>query len=369
MSDSMVCHICNRVLDTDNIFKFNGESLCEDCYYSETVVCEHCGERIWEGDNAGSDSLYLCSHCFNDYYTTCEDCGRIIHRDYANYLDDYDDYAYCDVCYNQRSTGPIHAYDYKPTPIFYGDGPRYFGVELEIDDGGKDSDNASSLLDLINTDAEMIYIKSDGSLSDGLEIVSHPMSLDFHKCRMQWCDLMDEAIRLHYLSHKTSTCGLHIHVNRTSFGTTREEQDSVISRILYFVEQHWLELLKFSRRTEYQMNRWAARYGYKESPGDILDTAKGGSIGRYACVNITNWDTVEFRMFRGTLKYNTFIATLELVNKICDLAVSLTDSEIAKIAWTSFVNDLDEDADIELITYLKERRLYINDSVSVEEDV
>ena len=108
-------------------------------------------------------------------------------------------------------------------------------------------------------------------------------------------------------SHQTSTCGLHLHVNRTAFSANQEGQDEVISRILYFVEHHWNELLKFSRRSEYSMNRWAARYGYEHTPKAIMDKAKKGGNGRYAAVNLCNYHTVEFRLFRGTLKYNTFI--------------------------------------------------------------
>ena len=291
-----VCSCCGATIETDDYYTFDGNILCDDCYRSETVTCEHCGDRIWTDDNAGSDSMPLCNSCYDDYYTTCECCGRIIHRDYANY-DDEDDYAYCDRCYEERQQSSIHEYNYKPNPIFYGYSKRYFGVELEIDEGGKNSDNADTLLGIGNRIAEHIYIKSDGSLSDGMEIVTYPMSLRYHKEKMPWADIMRSAIRMDYRSHKTSTCGLHVHVNRTAFGSTRETQDECVSRVLYFVEHHWLELLKFSRRTEYQMNRWAARYGYKNSPKEILEDAKKGCNGRYACVNITNYHTIEFRMY------------------------------------------------------------------------
>ena len=128
------------------------------CFHSETVECSHCGERIWADDNAGTDSTPLCNSCYDDYYTTCECCGRIIHRDYANYDDD-DDYAYCDRCYEERQNSSIHEYNYKPDPIFYGDSKRYFGVELEIDEGGKNGDNADTLLG-IGTEPELItYLK------------------------------------------------------------------------------------------------------------------------------------------------------------------------------------------------------------------
>lgn len=85
-------------------------------------------------------------------------------------------------------------------------------------------------------------------------------------------------------------------------------------------------------------------------------------------MNITNYHTIEFRMFRGTLKYNTLIATLELVDAICDIALTYTDSEISKISWTDFVSSLDEETCSELITYLKERQLYINAPITTEED-
>ena len=128
----------------------------------------------------------------------------------------------------------------------------------------------------------------------------------------------------------------------------------MIARILYFVEHHWNELLRFSRRTEYSMNRWAARYGFEKTGREILDKAKEGNLGRYAAVNLMNYMTIEFRLFRGTLKYNTFIAALEMVDAICDLAISLTDEGIANMSWSEFVSTITEP---ELIQYLKERRV------------
>lgn len=151
---------------------------------------------------------------------------------------------------------------------------------------------------------------------------------------------MKKAIYLGYRSHQTSTCGLHIHVNRSCLGDTHDEQEDVISHILFFVETHWAELLKFSRRSEYSMNRWAARYGFEKTGREILDKAKKGNNGRYAAVNLMNWATIEFRLFRGTLKYNTLIATLELVNAISDLAINLTDEGMSKMSWSEFVDTL-----------------------------
>ena len=177
---------------------------------------------------------------------------------------------------------------------------------------------------------------------------------------------MKKTVSLGYRSHQTSTCGLHIHVNRDSFGDSREEQDEVISRILYFVETHWNELLRFSRRTEYSMNRWAARYGFEKTGREILDKAKKGSYGRYTAVNLCNYSTIEFRLFRGTLKLNTFIATLQLVNEICNVAISMSDESLQKLSWSEFVSNI---RDTELIQYLKERKLYINEEIEIQEEM
>ena len=220
-----------------------------------------------------------------------------------------------------------------------------------------------------NSHAEHIYIKTDGSLDDGMEIVTHPMTLNYHINQMPWQEIMQEAIRLGYHSHRTNTCGLHIHVNKNSLGDASELQEERISRILYFVEHHWEELLKFSRRTESQMNRWAARYGYKNDPSEMIEHAKKNGNGRHSCVNITNYDTIEFRMFRGTLKLNSLIAAIQLVDIICEMAITFSDTEIKSIGWTEFAESIDVQAYSELIIYLKERRLYVNEPVESEEDV
>lgn len=367
MSERITCGICGCEIEDDNYTVFDGVILCENCLDRQTSICSECDARIWNDDNMGTRRMPLCRDCYNEDYTTCEDCGRVIRRDDAHYFE-YDDYAYCDSCYENRLDCSIHEYSYKPDPIFYGGGNRFFGVELEIDSAGKDEENAEQILDEGNRKAEHIYIKSDGSLDDGMEIVTHPMSLNYHKESMPWDDITRIARSLGYRSHKTPTCGLHIHVNRTTFGETRDLQDECISRVLYFVEHHWEELLKFSRRTESQMNRWAARYGYKNTPKEIMETAKKGYAGRYTCVNITNWNTVEFRMFRGTLKVNTIIATLELVNRICELATIFSDDEIASLSWSDFVSSLDQSENSELITYLKERMLYVNEPIEPTEN-
>ena len=70
-------------------------------------------------------------------------------------------------------------------------------------------------------------------------------------------------------------------------------------------------------------------------------------------------------MWRGTLKYNTLIATLQMVARLCKVAIFHSEKELQNLSWWRFVSDITEP---ELITYLKERRLYLNEPVETEEE-
>ncbi len=369
MNETMSCIHCGRVCPEDQQYWVGEDLLCERCANEATLICAHCGERIYRSQNSGNESFPLCEDCYDQRYVACARCGVIIHQSAAVYSADDEDeeVPYCANCLARvarRKT--IQDYYYKPDPVFYGTGPRFFGVELEIDEGGEDNWAALEILKAASSvNHERIYIKHDGSLDEGMEIVSAPMSMDYHMKEMPWKAVFDKAKSLGYMSHQTRTCGLHIHVSRLAFGSTVEEQEACIARILYFFEKHWEELLKFSRRTPQQLERWAARYGYKDTPKELLDHAKNRNIGRYTSVNLTNAHTIEFRMFRGTLKLNTFLATLQLVDRICNVALLMSDEEIRSMSWTTFVSGRCDRP--ELVRYLKERRLYINEPVTEEE--
>lgn len=367
MRELEICEICQEDFAPEDLVEFEGLWVCGTCFEETTVVCQRCGTRIWREDNAGDDDICLCRACFDDHYVRCSHCQRIIREEDAYYGDD--DAPMCFDCnreYNSRYA--VQAYGYKPSPIFYGTSERYLGVELELDCGGESDRNARTLMETANSEEPHIYIKHDGSLDDGFEVVSHPMSLAYHLNTMPWVEVLAKARELGYKSHQARTCGLHVHINRTAFGDTEKEQDAVIARILFFFEKHWEELLKFSRRTQRQVEQWANRYGYKDRPREILDHAKKSYSGvRYTAVNLTNGETIEFRLFRGTLKYNSFAATLQLVNRICDCACCLNDEELKAMSWTTFAAGCTQYP--ELVQYLKERRLYVNEPVEAEAEV
>ena len=317
----VICSECGAVLTEQTSSVIDGEIYCPDCMERLTTTCDCCGRRILRCDAESDGCIMLCRHCYEYSYTRCEGCGCIVSNDEVNYVDG-DDYPYCDECYRKLEEEPIKSYGYKPEPIFYGSGNLFYGVELEIDKGGERGDYAEEILNTANAHNLHLYAKHDGSIDDGFELVSHPMTLEYHTNTMNWSNVMDMALSLDYRSHQTQTCGLHIHVNRKAFGNDYDTQEDSISRIVHFVEMHWNELLKFSRRTEANMNRWASRYGISTTAKEkmyvyagteeilwraLIETEMFESIksGSYEQVKISGGDILRISA-EGELEYAKF---------------------------------------------------------------
>ena len=74
-----------------------------------------------------------------------------------------------------------------------------------------------------------------------------------------------------------------------------------------------------------------ARYGYEKSGKEILQKAKDTG-NRYVAVNLRNYHTIGFRLFSGTLKLNTLLATLQIISEICRIALLFSEKEIDKMS-------------------------------------
>lgn len=352
MEELKICKHCGIKVEAHDGEYFRDEFYCHHCFEHLTIICENCGERILREESV---EQRICQECYDEDYCRCESCGQLMHNDDAN---SYYDCDYCDDCYNNRLHEFIKSYDYKPIPIFYGSGQPHYGVELEIDCGGEYDGSAEDLNEIANKSNEHLYFKHDGSLDDGFEIVSHPATLEYHLNGIPWKEVMERARKLKYLSHSAATCGLHVHINRAALGETVEEQENTIGRIIYFFEKYWNQILCFSRRTEAQVNRWASRYGCSTvNPKESLKGAKDSGLGRYTAVNLENQFTVELRIFRGTLRYETFVATLQFVDKLCQDAKELSDEQFQTMTWNDFVASVKDMP--ELTEYLKIRGLEV----------
>ena len=53
--NTFVCSRCGEISSTDTRCLVDEEEVCELCAEEETVLCAHCGTRIWRDDNAGDE--------------------------------------------------------------------------------------------------------------------------------------------------------------------------------------------------------------------------------------------------------------------------------------------------------------------------
>jgi hypothetical protein len=107
-----------------------------------------------------------------------------------------------------------------------------------------------------------------------------------------------------------------------------------LKTILEFFKE---ELFRFSRRQSFDGSYYSfERSGYGQSDKNNLDikTLKDECVqGHSGWYNEHSGRTFEFRLFRGTLKYETLMASLEIVSNICWLA----DSDAEDITWNDLV--------------------------------
>ena len=334
--------------------------VCPDCISSEYFRCSHCGGYYHEQYHWASDSDFtVCNRC-SSLYEVCEDCSEIVHNSDAHY---HNGYYYCNNCFDdivRDSLGNIiEDYSYKPVPIFLGesDDNLYLGVELEVDYG-----NSVRAANSISDKFSDVYLKRDGSLETGFEIVSHPATLHYHKYRLAWEYIMNCCTENKMKSHDTSTCGLHCHVSRLFFGSTSDEQDLHIAKLILLINKFWDNyMVPFSRRNITQLARWARKPSIDildtDTEKEIIDKVKGTRYkGRYQGINLENSSTIEFRIFRGTLNFNTFIATLQFVDCVCRFSKSMKLSDIYTVNWSDLFSQRQKDCP-ELMEYLKSKNL------------
>lgn len=211
---SIQCEFCDATLDEDSYYYFNDTTMCSDCHAERVTSCDDCGREVWTEDNSGCSRTFLCQECYDNHYNSCESCGRTIHYDDCFYLEEDDCSPYCHECYEERHQSYIESYNYRPDPCFYGKGERFLGVELEVDNGSSREKTARELSELANRQDVHIYIKQDGSLDHGLEIVTHPMALSYHKDEKP-CELQNYVAIKFQIFGEPTECTQHKNLSPT----------------------------------------------------------------------------------------------------------------------------------------------------------
>jgi hypothetical protein len=181
-----------------------------------------------------------------------------------------------------------------------------------------------------------------------VEIVTHPCTLDYHMTRLDWRKICATAREYGYTSHDAGTCGLHVHASRRALGDTYGARELTIAKLILLVDRLEDPLTTFSRRDVTSLERWAkiAKTGVTpdDSESEALSKIQDAmSYDRYVAVNTQPEYTVEFRIFRGTLRVETILASIQLVDLLCRWAMTHTLNEVRSVTWARLCEGIDRD--------------------------
>lgn len=352
MADYFTCPCCVSMNHINTARTIGENNYCgNDCAIeSGHNYCRNCSQwhRIYTMSNTTSG---LCCHgCMETYYRECVDCTQLVHVSNSR---EHNGGRQCYSCrhYEIRT---IHSYDYKPRPIYskaLGENTRYLGIELEIElSGDKQRDLMAEKINIwLNQQSQqdgqdkklkkLIYLKSDGSLNNGLEIVFHPYTLrSLHKTFpiKDFLEFLQE-----HGGGISDRCGMHVHVSK--------EKLSKISLIkgkwFFFRCEQFLKRL--SDRKEFKYCQFE-----KQPTGDPYHQ----EFGRRTALNMAgSAKTLELRLFKGTLDYMKFMTNIQFSDAFVDYiqhgaGIAFYKTHSPHQIWIDFIDYCKKDGKYQVMT-------------------
>ena len=316
------------------------------------MKCSRCGKNVNANDLIVTDYGFICKDCFETgikTYHKCLVCGT--YTDNENMI--------CNSCESGVYVKSINSYSTKPKPIFKNYkydkdiplGKRYYGLELEYSNTNS-VQVKEKMLDLYKD--KWLYNKSDGSLSDGVEIVTSPCD---YKSIMWLLDKMKDPIKNITSGTKyTQNAGIHIHVSRKSIPSyniyklsylLNNKQAKELSSIMFYL----------SGRNVKVSDNYLGRYA---RIGDITEFKN--ETDRYLALNLTNKHTIEFRIFKATNdmdKVKSYINFVESMIKFVDIT-PFKDINLNNYLLYLVNNPFDRNIDARLLRILKYKKVSLS---------
>ena len=256
------------------------------------------------------------------YVTRCYNCGT--KRWYPALKTDevrYD--ILCPECkkkFKKLGIPKLKSYTYKPDKykIIGGKDPSYghIGVELEID---VLLHNILDVLEVIEPyrkykGKKLFWTNHEISVPNGFEIIFQPMNWHFLESNLVIKNIMDSLGDIGVGTGSLYNCGLHFHIDRKYFGKSSKEQDKRIYKFVYIFDKFQKELIELSDRDSFDIRNFCDFFGRIEKdrrdPKILLEEY---SYGKYTSINLENLDTVEVRLFSGTVSYEKFKKYLKIL--------------------------------------------------------
>lgn len=309
-------------------------TVCVECRDNHFFRCEDCDNHYdcdnESGNNVDYGDRVVCDSCHDSCYRYCDECDtdRNVNDD-EHYHENDDDNGNTHIhSYNFKQHIIMHQTedDLKNATIIQDNQSNWahpyaaithLGLELEVEaKNASISDGVDILLPSIADDT--LILKYDGSLSNGFEIVSQPMTLAWAKDNFPW-DKLTELAGIGFRSWNTQTCGIHVHVARDAFISPSHQ-----AKFIHLIMRNPEAWSPIGGRTN---THWAK---YDKSELYRLPEKIKNRVGddRYTAVNMCNRATLEIRIFRGSLKPERVKAALEFADACVEYTRKLSINEI-----------------------------------------
>lgn len=338
------------------------------------------------------DVLLRYSMLDSDYYQ------QLYTRDATfSALDEYYDYI-CESCHDSRTeanseaeeeqsenhSSLIHSYGHRPRTVFHtlsngdimtsyypalselgrrgvvtpaseGGGRRVevpmcgFELEMTRESSRLTVHDAASIVH--EACGSFSYMKEDGSIGNGFELVTHPHTLEAYKAQTPLWDTLNTLRQRGWRSWSSSdSCGLHIHINNSSFKDVAHAM-----RFIMFVYKNREPLIRFagrdSRYARFDFDQFVQRevhVGWKDDGSPryeiqtVADVVKKKQVNdnRYLALNAQNTHTYELRFFRGNLNPDAVRACLEFTFALHEYTQDLTSHDCLvnrALTWRPFL--------------------------------
>jgi hypothetical protein len=225
----------------------------------------------------------------------------------------------------------------------------FFGIEVEVE-AGRNYELASEYAYRLEA-LDLAYLKSDGSLNHGFEIVTGYTGLDVHADMLKFFKKPWRGMR----SHDTRTCGLHVHIDKKDVSLFHA------CKMVFFINDSNNQ--KLIRDIARRSNHHYAKIGNKKASYQWLKDARKGhdplnrlNDDRTEALNFQNPNTIEFRLFKGTLRYETIMACLEFTYATWFFCRDTGVSELTSAKFIEFICQPNQRKDTKYLrTYLKEK--------------
>lgn len=316
---SYLGHYCN-----DAVREIFGDS-------SNYHICSRCGSRYVAPNGQNPMNPTECINC-------CSFAGGVAPGRESGDIRSYHSMQYHSTIRFAEGTGESS------------DRTQVLHIGAELEQVGNATDIAKAVERIFGNTVAREY---DCTVS--IECITHPWSLKYWEEHRDHLAAFYRAVKAAGGEDDSEACGMHMHIDRAYF----PDVPSAVAKLTMIFQKYWRGLCKFSRRTT-DNPRWAQKPRWTpEHVEGYLRNSRFYYEHDYnlhaSAINLQHTNTIEIRLWNGTIDVTKLYATLKLTARLAEIAKTKTFAEIESMTWEDILGD-DEEI-LQVWNANKERRL------------